>query len=86
MSVVDLERRGHVAVMTLDRPEARNAVDPQLTAELEQTLDTVEADERVRAVVLAGAPPSLCRHGPAGLRPRRLDAGVVLSARGGARG
>jgi enoyl-CoA hydratase len=49
------ERRGPVALLTLNRPEKLNAVDAQMVAELDQRLDEVEADDRVRAVVLCGS-------------------------------
>jgi len=55
-----LERRGHAAVLTLNRPEVRNAFDDELVAALARALHVLEADESVRAVVLAGAGPAFC--------------------------
>ncbi|MEE2672249.1 MAG: enoyl-CoA hydratase/isomerase family protein [Myxococcota bacterium] len=55
METVLYERRGPIALLTLNRPEKLNAVDAQMVAELGQTLDEVEADDRVRVVVLCGA-------------------------------
>ncbi len=49
------EQRGEVLIATLDRPEARNAVDGELAQGLEAALDAAEADASVRAVVLTGA-------------------------------
>ena len=50
------ERVGaHVALVTLNRPEARNAVSPALALALDAIVTRTEADEAVRAVVLAGA-------------------------------
>lgn len=50
------ERVGdHVAVVTLNRPAARNAVDPALARGLADAMAWTEADETVRAVVLAGS-------------------------------
>lgn len=45
----------HVARVTLDRPEAMNAVDRATEAELQRIWAAIEADRRVRAVVLTGA-------------------------------
>lgn len=45
------------ALITIDRPEARNAVSPEVAAGIEAAIDATEADEAVRAVVLTGAPP-----------------------------
>lgn len=49
-----------VATLTLDRPEARNALTPELIAELVRTLEEVAADQAVRVVVLRGAGGSFC--------------------------
>ncbi len=57
MAVVLSERRGAVEVLTLNRPEARNAIDGDVAEALEAALDAVEADAGVSAVVLTGAPP-----------------------------
>lgn len=40
---------GGVAVVTLNRPAARNAVNPALAAELEEAVDRIEADDAIRA-------------------------------------
>ena len=50
-----LEMHGKVALITLNRPQALNALSPELTAELSALLDTLEADEGVAAVVLTGS-------------------------------
>ena len=52
---VDLERRDHVALLTLNRPDALNALSPEMLDGLEARLDEVEADPALRAVVLTGA-------------------------------
>jgi 2-(1,2-epoxy-1,2-dihydrophenyl)acetyl-CoA isomerase len=49
------ERAGAAATLTLNRPQARNAVDTALRRELRARLEEVAADESVRAVVLTGA-------------------------------
>lgn len=45
----------HVARVTIDRPEAMNAVDRATEAELQRIWAAIEADRNVRAVVLTGA-------------------------------
>jgi enoyl-CoA hydratase len=52
---VDLERRGAVAIVTLNRPEALNAISPETFDELDARLDEIEDDDAIRAVVLTGA-------------------------------
>ncbi|MET0998486.1 MAG: crotonase/enoyl-CoA hydratase family protein [Marmoricola sp.] len=49
------EVRGHVLVVTLNRPEARNAVNAELTQGLGDALERADADADIRAVVLTGA-------------------------------
>src|SRR5258708_2211285 len=49
------ERRGHVAVITLNRPAVLNAISVQLTDELEAALDAAEGDAEIRVIVLTGA-------------------------------
>jgi enoyl-CoA hydratase len=58
--VVRYERRGHHAVVTIDRPEARNAVSPEVAQGIEAAIDRLEADDDVRVGILTGAPPVFC--------------------------
>jgi enoyl-CoA hydratase len=51
---VDLEPP--IATVTLNRPKVLNALSPDLIAELGQALRELDADDRVRAVVLTGGP------------------------------
>ena len=52
---IDLERHGPVAVITLNRPDALNALSVEMLDDLEARMGEVDADPRVRAVVLTGA-------------------------------
>lgn len=49
-----------VAVITLNRPERRNAVGDGMRAELADAYRRCDADDAIRAVVLTGAPPAFC--------------------------
>ncbi len=60
MSVLARERRDRVEVLRLDRPESRNAMNPELSLAIEQALDDVETDPEVWAVVLTGTGPVFC--------------------------
>jgi hypothetical protein len=53
--LVKVERHDAVAVVTLNRPEAMNALSSAMRAELAQVMRDVDADESIRAVVLTGA-------------------------------
>src|SRR5215208_5505828 len=48
---------GHVAVITIDRPDARNAVSPEVAQGIEAAIDAAEADDGVWVLVLTGTPP-----------------------------
>jgi len=47
----------HRAVITIDRPEARNAVSPEVAQGIETAIDGSEGDDAVRVVVITGTPP-----------------------------
>jgi len=49
------EKAGPVVTITLNRPQALNAINPKMTAELHQALDEGDADPEVRAMILTGA-------------------------------
>lgn len=51
---------GNVATLTLNRPSTRNALNAALIAALRTRVREVAADERVRAVVIAGAGEGFC--------------------------
>ena len=55
-----LERRGGVAVVTLNRPERRNAYTARMGVELHQAFEELEADDGVRAIVVTGAGRDFC--------------------------
>lgn len=54
-SEVRYERRGAAAVLTVDRPHRRNAIDSAAAEALRQGLEDFEGDEGVRVLILTGA-------------------------------
>ena len=74
------ERRDGVLLITLNRPDARNAVNPPSPQGIAAALDDLDADDELRAGVLTGAGKGvLLRHGPQGVRHRRA---AVVEGRG----
>jgi crotonobetainyl-CoA hydratase len=74
-----VERRGNVMVITINRPEARNAVDSSVSIAVGTALQEADADADVRAVVLTGAgDKSFC----AGADLKALSRGEQLHAPG----
>jgi enoyl-CoA hydratase len=53
-------QEGHVVVVTMNRPEARNALNPELINELSATLKNADADPEIRAIILTGNGPVFC--------------------------
>jgi len=60
MAILERERRGRVEILTLNRPEARNAMSPELSLAIEDALDDVERDRAVWAVIITGTGPIFC--------------------------
>jgi len=55
-----MEKRGAVMLMTLNRPDANNALNAELTLALVNGFEVAERDAEVRAVVLTGAGRAFC--------------------------
>src|SRR6202166_2563219 len=69
------ETLGSIAVLTLNRPEARNSLSEGLIAELRATLREIHDDTSVRAVVIAATGPAFSAgHDMKELTARRSDA------------
>jgi enoyl-CoA hydratase/carnithine racemase len=54
------ERRGAVAILTLNRPAARNALSLAMIAALQGTIDRISRDDGVSVVILGAAGPVFC--------------------------
>ncbi|MHB8681041.1 MAG: crotonase/enoyl-CoA hydratase family protein [Acidimicrobiales bacterium] len=55
MSAVERQHKGHVEILTINRPEARNAINGDVTAAMAEALDAIAADDDCWVVVLTGA-------------------------------
>lgn len=55
-----IERDGHVMVVTMNRPERRNALSPEMMRGMSRAWDEANADPDVRAVILTGAGGAFC--------------------------
>jgi enoyl-CoA hydratase len=68
---VDFEQRGPFAIVTINRPEARNAVNPAVAQGIEEAIDKIEADDGIWVGILTGVPPVFC----AGADLKEINAG-----------
>lgn len=78
--VILVEKSGGIATVTLNRPNAMNALSRELRIAIAETFEALEADKEVRVVILTGAGKAFC----AGLDLKEL--GGDASAVGGAGG
>jgi enoyl-CoA hydratase len=60
MSYLRTDTVDGVAVVTLDDPDRRNALNLDMNAEIIDAMDRIEADESIGAVVVTGEPPAFC--------------------------
>lgn len=60
---VVIEDRGAVRIITLNRPDKRNAIDLPVRIELANAFEHADADCSIRAIVLTGAGPAFCSGG-----------------------
>jgi enoyl-CoA hydratase len=85
MSFVKVERQGHVGIMTIDRPEALNALNSQVLLDLNAAIDEVSADDDIYIVILTGAGRSFVAGADIGeMKPLSSTGGKNFSVYGGA--
>ena len=73
-----LRRDGHVAVMVMNRPHVRNAVNAAMSIAMQEVIDEFVADPELRVGILTGAGPAFC----AGADLKELAAGRSLQGPG----
>jgi enoyl-CoA hydratase/carnithine racemase len=72
--LVELAVEDGVAVVTLNRPEVRNAINDALRTEFMSALEKVAADSSIRAMVLTGRGKGFCAGGDISGMKERLNA------------
>lgn len=80
--MIDYEKKGNVALITINRPEARNAVNGDVAEGIEAAIDQAEADDEIWLLVLTHVGPVFC----AGADLKAInsgDAGRLSTATGG---
>jgi enoyl-CoA hydratase len=68
---VEFENRGPFAVVKINRPEARNAVNGEVARGIEDAIDKIESDDSIWVGILTGEPPVFC----AGADLKEINAG-----------
>ncbi|MFT0545586.1 enoyl-CoA hydratase/isomerase family protein [Allopusillimonas ginsengisoli] len=81
MSVLEVSRVGSCAVLTMNRPAARNALDVELRNAFAAALPAIRDDETVRAVILTGAGGHFCAGGDLRAMAAKQGDGDVFAGR-----
>jgi enoyl-CoA hydratase len=79
---VDFEERGPFAIVKINRPEARNAVNGDVAQGIEAAIDEIESRDDIWLGIVTGEPPVFC----AGADLKEINAGragSLATARGG---
>jgi enoyl-CoA hydratase len=83
--MIDYQKQGNVAVITINRPDARNAVNTAVATGIEEAVDRLEADDEVWVGILTGAKTAkgyiFCAG--ADLKQMSVDPGGMMTPRGG---
>ena len=83
--MIEYAKHGNIAVITINRPDARNAVNTAVATGIEAALDQLEDDDEVWAGIITGAKTSkgyiFCAG--ADLKQMSVDPGGMMTARGG---
>lgn len=79
---VEFDQRGPFAIVKINRPEARNAVNGAVAQGIEDAIDKIEADDSIWVGILTGEPPVFC----AGADLKEINSGnaaALQTERGG---
>lgn len=83
--MIDYEKRGNVGIITINRPNARNAVNTDVAQGIEAAIDNIEGDDEVWVGILTGARTEkgyiFCAG--ADLKQMSVDPAGMNTARGG---
>lgn len=71
--VLEVERRGPFAILALNRPESRNAIDDELRERIPRVLEELAQDREIRVVVITGRGTAFCAGGDVKAMGDRLE-------------
>jgi enoyl-CoA hydratase len=75
VATVEYSTEGHRALITINRPDARNAVNGDVASGIEEAVDRLEADDSLWVGILTGVPPVFC----AGADLKEINGGRMAS-------
>lgn len=71
----------NIAIITLNRPEAYNAISDVMRNELREVIDTINLNSKIRAVIITGAGKGFCAGGDVKVMVDRLEEGMSFETR-----
>ncbi len=77
METIILSCENKIATITLNRPDARNAVSPEMHQELREALQEYDADKSVRVIVITGAGKAFSAGGDIASMRARIEANMT---------
>ncbi|GAA4331196.1 crotonase/enoyl-CoA hydratase family protein [Pigmentiphaga soli] len=75
MKDLEYDVADHIATLTLNRPEKKNAFTEDMLSEMCERLQQAQADDNVRVIVLTGAGDAFCSGGDVSRRANELEKG-----------
>jgi enoyl-CoA hydratase len=75
VATIEYTTEGHRALITINRPEARNAVNGAVASGIEEAIDRLETDDSLWVGILTGVPPVFC----SGADLKEINAGRLTS-------
>jgi 2-(1,2-epoxy-1,2-dihydrophenyl)acetyl-CoA isomerase len=76
-----LEKEGPIAILTLNRPDKMNAISAGMREEIPRTLEAVQADDGVRALIITGAGRGFCSGADVAVQAARAAGQQTVSSR-----
>ncbi len=76
-----LEKKDHVAVLKLNRPEKMNAINDEMRESLPHILQEIQADDNIRAVILTGEGRGFCSGEDVAVQSDHADGRIVETSR-----
>ena len=55
-----MERDGHIVTLTMNRPEVKNALNPEMLCRMADAYDMIDGDVDIRVAILTGADGAFC--------------------------
>lgn len=83
MALVEVTKQDHIGIVTMNRPEALNALSKAVFADLSKALDEVERDDDVYVVIITGAGRAFIAGADIGeMAPMNVEEGLAFSELG----